>query len=105
VTTLSRAPFFVGTLGFAFARAGRTDEAMGLLRELEDRASLGEYVPAIGPFSIYVGLGHRPAIRRLLPVVLEEATPPLSLCSTLPFLKEYRHDPEIDRMLFDLYGR
>jgi serine/threonine protein kinase/Flp pilus assembly protein TadD len=102
---LSRAPMFVGILGLGYARAGRLDDADRLLRELEDRASRGEYVPAFASLTIYVGQGDLPAIRLALSKVLAEATPPLTLRGVSgPFLEVFRSDPEIHRLLFELYG-
>jgi TolB-like protein/Flp pilus assembly protein TadD len=103
--TLSRAPIFLANLGLAYGRVGRTDDARRLLRELEERRSRGEYVPAFAPLSIYVGLGDIPAMRRTLAETLAESTPPLSVTIISGrFLEAYRGDPEIDRMLFELYG-
>ena len=103
---LSRAPIFVGLLGAALARAGRRDEAIRLLVELEDRSSRGDYVPAFASLAIHTGLGDVPAIRRTLAKVVAEATPPLSVSGTFgQALEEYRTDPEIDRLLLELYGR
>jgi serine/threonine protein kinase/Flp pilus assembly protein TadD len=103
--TLSRAPIFVGMLGLAYARGGRLDDATVLLRELEDRGSRGEYVPAFSTLSIHVGLDDVEAVRRGLSTALAEATPPMSLSATSgQFLQAFRRDPEIDRLLFDLYG-
>jgi serine/threonine protein kinase len=46
-----------------------------------------------------------PAIRRALSKALAEATPPLTLRVTGgQFLETFRSDPEIHRLLFDLYG-
>jgi serine/threonine protein kinase len=104
--TLSRAPIFVGVLGLGYARAGRPDDATRLLRELEDRAGRGEYVPAFARLAIHIGQGDLPAMRRALATALEEATPPFSLqVAGGVFLEEFRTDPEIDRMLFESYGR
>ncbi|HXI02226.1 MAG TPA: protein kinase [Candidatus Saccharimonadales bacterium] len=103
---LSRAPIFVGVLGAALARAGRREEAVRLLVELEDRSSRGEYVPAFASLAIHTGLGDLPAIRRTLANVLAEATPPLSMsCTCFPALDEYRSDPEISRLLAEMYGQ
>jgi len=66
VATLSRAPIFMGVLGLGYARAGRIDDATRLLREMEDRGSRGEFVPAFAPLAIHVGLGDLPAMRRTL---------------------------------------
>jgi len=103
--TLSRAPIFVGLLGLGYARAGQLDDPKRLLAELEDRASRGEYVPAFAPLSIYVGQGDVPAIRRSLAKAIEEFVPPLTLQVTCgQYLQAFRSDPEIHRMLFELYG-
>jgi serine/threonine protein kinase len=102
--TLSRAPIFVGVLGLGYARAGRLEDAARLLSELEDRAGRGEYVPAFARLSIHVGRRDLPAIETALAQVLEEATPPLTLGATSgELLEEFRSDPEIDRMLKELY--
>jgi serine/threonine protein kinase/Flp pilus assembly protein TadD len=103
--TLSRAPIFVGLLGFVYARAGRLDDAKRLLNELEDRASRGEHVPAFARLYIHVGQGDIPAVRRSLAKAIEEFVPPLTLQVTSgQFLQSLRSDPEIRRMLFQLYG-
>ena len=103
--TLSRAPVFLANLGLAYGRTGQTDAATRLLRELEERSSRGEYIPSFAPLSIYVGLGDVPAIRLTLAKTLAEATPPLSVIVISGCLLEaFRSDPEIDRMLFELYG-
>ena len=102
--TLSRAPLFVGLLGLAFARAGRLEDAARLLSELQDRAGRGEYVPAFTLLAIHVGRRDVPVIRTALAQVLGESTAPSSIRATTgEFLEEFRSDPEIDRMLRDLY--
>jgi adenylate cyclase len=102
--TLSRAPIFVGVLGLGYARDGRLDDAARLLSELEDRAGRGEFVPAFAGLAIHVGRRDLPAIRTALARVLDEATPPFTLRVTSgECLEEFRSDPEIDRMLKELY--
>jgi eukaryotic-like serine/threonine-protein kinase len=104
--TLSRAPIFVGNLGFAYGRAGQIDAAIRLLRELEERGSRGEFVPEFTALAIHVGLGDVPAIRRSLAKALHERTPPVALSMTgCRFQETFRSDPEIDRLLTGLYGR
>jgi hypothetical protein len=106
VGTLSRAPIFVGLLGLGYARAGRIDDAIRLLHELEDRGSRGEYIPAFVSLSIHVGLGDVPAMRKALAATVAEGTPPLTLRANSGgrFLDEFRSDPEINRLLLELYG-
>jgi hypothetical protein len=88
----------------AFARAGRAEEAARLLSELQDRAGLGEYVPAFTRLAIQVGRRDVPTIRTALAQVLAESTAPSSVRATTgEFLEEFRSDPDIDRMLRELY--
>ncbi len=101
---LSRAPIFVGVLGLALARAGRTEDARRLLGELEDRASRGEYVPAFTKLAIHVGLDDLPAMRREFAASFEEITPTFSFRVTGGvFLDAYTGDPEIARLYRELY--
>jgi TolB-like protein/Tfp pilus assembly protein PilF len=102
VVTASRAPLFVGSLGCIYARAGRLDDSMRLLHELEDRSSRGEYVPTRALLDIYQGQGDVPAMRRALSKMLTEAAPLILLTTSSPFLGAYRSDPEIDRLLSKL---
>lgn len=102
---LSRAPIYVGLLGFVYARAGRLDNASRLLSELEDRASRGEHVPAFARLFIHIGQGDVAAVRSSLAMAVEEFVPPLTLQVTSgKFIQALRSDPEINRMLFELYG-
>lgn len=105
LVTLSRAPFYVGLLGLAYARAGRLDDGNRLLNELEERAGRGEYVPAFASLLTYVGLGDVPMVRRSLTKAIEESVPPFTLLVTSgQFLLAFRSDSEINRMLLELYG-
>ena len=103
--TLSRAPIFVGNLGLAYGRAGRIDDATRLLHELEERSGRGEYVAAFTLLCIYIGLRDLPAIRELLAKALLETTPVSFSMTGGRFVEEFRSDPEIDRLMFKLYGR
>ncbi|MGA2587596.1 MAG: protein kinase [Candidatus Aminicenantales bacterium] len=51
-----RSSFALGNLGWAYARTGRTGEALKLLEELQERAQK-QYVPSWSFAAIYVGLG------------------------------------------------
>jgi serine/threonine protein kinase len=101
---ISRTPFYIGTLGFGYASAGRAEDAHRLLRELEERASQGEPIPAFVPLTIYVGLGDVPAIRRALAKAIAENTPALTLKLTAGRLEAFRTDPEIGRLLLEVFG-
>jgi serine/threonine-protein kinase len=104
VIAKSRAPIFMGLMGAAYARAGRPGDAQQLLDELEDRGVRGEFVPASSRLAIYAGLGDIPAMRRELAQALAEATPAFSLGITSGFVDEFRTDPDINRMLVEIFG-
>ena len=101
---LSRAPFYVGVLGIAYAQGGRGDDARQLLSELEERQARGEYVSPTGALMIHVGLQDIESTRRALQACLDDEAPPLSIQSTAgPLLDAMRGDTEIDRLLDVLY--
>jgi pentatricopeptide repeat protein len=105
VISISRAPIFMGLMGAAYARAGRPEEAIRLLHELEERGLRGEYVPVNTMLPIHASLGDIPAMRRGLARTLADSTPAFSLSLVGGFLlHEFRTDPEIDRMFVELYG-
>jgi adenylate cyclase len=101
---LSRAPVCLGWLGFGYAHGGRVEDARRLLRELDDRGSRGEYIPAFASLTINVGLGDVAAIRETFAKSLTESVSPISLCNGSHFLKNFQTDPEIDRMHRQLFG-
>jgi TolB-like protein/Flp pilus assembly protein TadD len=101
---LSRAPICVGSMGFGYAHGRRGEDALRLLRELEERGSRGEHIPAFASLNIYVGLGEVAAIREAFARTLAETVSPLSLCNCGQFLERFRTDPEIDRMHRELFG-
>ncbi len=105
VVVASRAPLYIGLLGTAYGRAGRREDATRLLRELEDRGSRGEFIPAFSILSIFAGWGDIPAIRQALACAQAESTPAFSLTATSAlFLDKLRSDPEINRMLTEIFG-
>ena len=105
VLVISRAPMFMGLLGAAYARAGRAGDAIRLLNELDDRGSRGEFVPAYTILATHAGLGEIGAIRKTLSRTLAESTPAFSPFLTgASSLDEFRSDPEINRMLVQLFG-
>jgi serine/threonine protein kinase/tetratricopeptide (TPR) repeat protein len=105
VVSVSRAPIFIGILGLAYGRAGRPEEANRLLRELDERASRGEYVGEWARLNIHAGSADLPAIRKALRGTIDEPTPAFDVAlSCGPFIDHYRSDPEINRMLIELFG-
>jgi serine/threonine-protein kinase len=105
VLSVSRAPIFMGILGLAYAHAGRPDDANRLLLELDERASRGEYIGEWARLNIHAGSGDLPAIRKSLRGTIDEPTPAFDVAlSCGPFMDNYRSDPEINRMLVEMFG-
>jgi TolB-like protein/DNA-binding winged helix-turn-helix (wHTH) protein/Tfp pilus assembly protein PilF len=100
---LSRAPFYVGWLGYGVARAGRADDARRLLSELDERGSRGEFIPPLARLQINAGLGDIAAIRTAFAAAIELWTPPLPIRFG-PDLQRFRTDPEVDRLYVELFG-
>jgi len=100
---LSRAPYYVGWLGYGLACTGRADEALRLLSELDERGSRGEFIPPLARLKIHEGLADVASVRTALAAAIELWTPPLPLRSSLN-LQPLRTDPEIDRMCVELFG-
>ena len=101
---LSRAPLYVGQLGLAYGIARRQDAALGLLNELDERASRGEYVAPCARLAIAIGLDDTTGIRGALTACVDDTTPaPTVKVSCGPFLERYRSDPEIDSLCGRIY--
>jgi tetratricopeptide (TPR) repeat protein len=58
VRSMPESSYYRGHLGYAYARAGRTEEARKILGELIDEAKT-KYVSWLGIAEIYAGLGER----------------------------------------------
>jgi TolB-like protein/DNA-binding winged helix-turn-helix (wHTH) protein/Tfp pilus assembly protein PilF len=100
---LSRAPLYVGALGYGLARAGRGDDAQRLLVELDERGSRGEFIPPLARLQINTGLGDIAAIRSAFSAAIELWTPPVPMRFAVD-LQPFRTDPEIDRLYVELFG-
>jgi TolB-like protein len=104
VVALSRAPRFVGELGYLYGIAGRTDDALRLLAELEDRQGRGEFVTPLAHLLIQAGLGDLAGIRAALHACVNDRTPPLPIkVSCGQTLEAHRSDATISDLLDALY--
>lgn len=99
---LSRAPFYLGWLGYGLARSGRADEARRLLAELDERGSRGEFIQPLARLQINVGLGDLTAVRVALAEAIKLWTPPLEVRFAVD-LQPFRIDPEINRLYLELF--
>jgi tetratricopeptide (TPR) repeat protein len=101
---LSQWPFYVGLLGMAYGRAGRTADAQRVLDEIAARSERGEYIPPFATLCTHVGLGDRAAILADLDACVADATSPMTIKITCAVaLEGLRTDPEIDRRLHTLF--
>jgi TolB-like protein len=102
---LSRAPVFVGWLGSVYGRAGRIDDAARLLRQLEERAGRGEFVPATAFLALHLGQPDPAGVRESLSKAQAESAPPVHIrVLGGSVLESLRTDPEIDRLHLELLG-
>jgi TolB-like protein/Tfp pilus assembly protein PilF len=99
---ISRAPYFVGWLGCALARAGHAADARRLLSELDERGGRGEFIPPLARLQIHIGLGDVAAIRATLAAAIELWTHPMPLRLVMS-LRPSRTDPEIERLYMELF--
>jgi adenylate cyclase len=100
---LSRAPFYVGWLGYGLARAGRANEARRLLSELDERGSRGEFIPPLARLQINAGLEDLAGVRSAFAAAVELWTPPLVIRFAVD-LQPFRTDPEVGRLYVELFG-
>ena len=82
----------VGILGWAYARAGRIEEALQQLEQLRQR-SKEENIPAYHFFLVHFGLGETDKALDLLEQAYEERTPELINVYTWPLVDALRAEP------------
>ncbi len=100
VAVSRRAPFYLGLLGHFSARAGRRDRVDELLRELEQLAASGTYVPPHCQAYIYTGLGDLDAAIHWEAKAYADGASPFNYFS--PVIDDLQRDPrhaiELERM-------
>ena len=99
VNVARRAPFFLGILGWAFARAGRTDEARAILQELEELPP--ETPLAISQAWLLSKLGDIEGAFALFRRAVDERHP-FSYYSSLPTFDRFRDDPRFGDILREI---
>jgi len=84
-----------------YARAGRRDEAMKLLRELKARAAR-EYVSSVSLARVCIGLGDNEQALDLLRKAYDERSAYLVNLGVHPAYDPLRSDPRFDNLLRDI---
>jgi TolB-like protein len=104
VVALSRAPRFVGELGYLYGVTGRREDALRLLAELDDRHGRGEFITPHAHLLIQLGLGDIVGIRAALEACVQDRTPPLPIkVSCGPALEAFRRDAIVSGLLAALF--
>jgi TolB-like protein/Tfp pilus assembly protein PilF len=88
----NRSPGVIGVLIRAYALAGRRDDALRLLAELQSRAK-ASYVPAGAFVNAYLGLGDNEQAFVWLERAYQEKSNILSFVKTHPYFDPIRNDP------------
>ena len=94
----NRSPGVMGTLASAYARAGRRDDALRLIAELEKRRKAG-YVPAKAFVEAYLGLGENEQAFDWLEQAYKEHSNILELIKVAPELDPLRGDPRFAELV------
>ena len=95
---LSNRPYEVAGLGFAYGAAGRRDEALNILEELE-QLSKQKYVFPMSFAFVYIGLGEREQALDWLEKSFEENPGRLASISVDPWFDPLRSDPRFQSLL------
>src|SRR5437870_10227611 len=82
-----------GEMGYAYAKAGKVDEALKILRELNEEDKYGEGVLIAEKAFVYVGMGNKDEAFKLLDRLAERHDNWLRLLNTYPLLDDLHSDP------------
>jgi serine/threonine-protein kinase len=93
-----RSPAVIGVLVRAYVHAGRRPDALGLLKELEQRQQEG-YVPAAAFVNAYLGLGDNEQSIAWLERAYQEQSMILQFLRVHPFLDPLRNDPRFAELV------
>ena len=91
-------PYMVGFLGLAYGLSGRRDEAVTLLRDLEE-LSKAAYVSSFAMALVSLGLGHKDEALGLLERAFEERASSLFWLRVDPALDDLRSEPRFEAIL------
>jgi tetratricopeptide (TPR) repeat protein len=97
-TEMSEAPMFLVALAQVYAAAGRRDEALKLLQELQDRSKT-QYVTPYGLARVYTALKEKEEAIRWLQTAYEGNATWMIFLKTDPHLDALRPDPRFQDLL------
>lgn len=102
VAAVSRAPVYLGFLGFAYGRAGRIDDAQRLMNELDDRSTRGEYIAPFVRAYIHAGIDDPAGLRKAFTALLEDPVSMFIFYIRAMLPESVRRDPEIQRLFSEV---
>ena len=95
---LDDSPYGLGSLGHAYAKSGRVDEAHAVLERLEDLAK-SRYVAPLERASVYAGLGDLDRSFEWLEKAYDERSSNLPLVRVWPIGKDIEDDPRYSDLM------
>jgi TolB-like protein/Tfp pilus assembly protein PilF/tRNA A-37 threonylcarbamoyl transferase component Bud32 len=98
-TELNKAPSILGYLGYAYALAGRTDEAQKILKDLQGRRANGEYIRPEQIALILIGFGDKDQALSWLEKAYNEKIEQLILLNVDPLYDSIRSDKRFIALL------
>jgi serine/threonine-protein kinase len=88
IRTYGRQPWILGRMGYALARAGRTAQALDIVREIG-----GMEGPAVQSAFVYAGLGDKPRSLDALDLAFQQENIDLNFMAVEPMLASLRAEP------------
>src|SRR5213076_771234 len=82
-----------GEMGYAYAKAGKRDEALKILQELSEQENSDDGVVAAERAFVYTGLGNKDEAFKLLNKLGDRHDNWLRMLNTYPLLDDLRSDP------------
>ena len=95
---LDETPYVLGSLGHAYAKSGRVDEALAVLERL-DELSKSRYVAPLERAYVHAGLGDLDRSFEWLEKAYEERSSDLLLARVFPIGKDIEHDPRFSDLI------
>ena len=87
-----------GEIGYAYAKAGKTDEALEILRELKEQVKSDEGLLMAERAFVYTGLGNKDEAFKLLNKLADRHDNWLRLLNTYPLLDDLHSDPRFTEL-------
>ena len=98
VNNSGRAAWALGILGRIYGQAGRRDDALRVLAEL-DRRSQTEYISPFGQAMVYVGLGQKDMAFELLNRTVDERDFSITFLNEWWVFDPLRSDPRFEELV------